>query len=66
MLGGEVVSLATSAGFGVSVGKSILYGYLEQVNWDEFEFELECFGQRHPITRVDAPLYDPENARLKD
>ena len=62
---GEVVSLATSAAFGASVGKSILYGYLPTGMAGNDAFELEVFGARHPITRVTAPLYDPENRCLK-
>lgn len=65
LLGDEVVSLASSTAFGVTVGKTILYGYLPDKLCDQTEFELEVFGDRHPITRVDAPLYDPANARLK-
>lgn len=65
LLGDEVVSLASSTAFGVTVGKAILYGYLPDKLCDQTEFELEVFGDRHPITRVDAPLYDPANARLK-
>jgi len=65
LLGGEVVSLASSAAYGVSVGKTILYGYLPDKLCAHTNFELEAFGTRHPITRVDAPLYDPANARLK-
>lgn len=65
LLDGEVVSLASSAAFGVTVGKTILYGYLPDRLCKQNEFELEVFGNRHPITRVDAPLYDPANTRLK-
>ena len=66
LLNGDVVSLATSAGYGASVGKTILYGYLDAGHWEETDFELEAFGTRHPIRRAEAPLYDPENARMKD
>ncbi len=65
LLDGEVVSLASSAGFGVTVGKTILYGYLPDKLCDRNAFELEAFGERHQIMRVDAPLYDPANSRLK-
>ena len=27
--------------------------------------EVEVFGDRHPVTRVDGPLYDPTNEKLK-
>jgi glycine cleavage system aminomethyltransferase T len=61
----KVISLATSAGFGVYTGQSILYGYLDRALWDKVDFELEAFGVRHPIARVDAPVHDPDNTRIK-
>lgn len=63
---GAVVSLATSAGFGATIGKTILYGYLERKHWDKTGFELEAFGARYPIRLVTAPTYDPKNARIRD
>ncbi len=65
LLDGRLVSLATSAGFGVTVGQSIIYGYLDAEHWPRTDFELEVFGERHAVTRTDAPLYDPDNLRLK-
>ncbi len=62
---GATVSLATSAGFGHSVGQTIIFGYLDRALWTETEFDVEVFGDRHPITRVDGPLFDPQNENLK-
>ncbi len=62
---GEVVSLASTANYGHTVGKTILYGYLPLAKQDNTAFELEVFGARHGITRVEGPLYDPQNQRLK-
>ena len=62
---GKVVSLVTSQGYGHSVGRMIMYGYLPRDLWAETGFEVEVFGQRHPVTRVEGPLYDPGNKRLK-
>jgi len=62
---GAVVSLVSSAGFGHTVGKTIAYGYLPKDLMSRTDFELEAFGERHTVTRVDGPLYDPENKRLK-
>ncbi|MBN9673890.1 GcvT family protein [Roseibium aggregatum] len=62
---GETVSLATSAGFGHTVGKTIIFGYLPSALWGQEVFEVEVFGDRHAIQRVDGPLYDPENEKLK-
>jgi sarcosine dehydrogenase len=63
--GGRLVSLASSGGFGHTVGKTILYAYLDRSDMDHRDFELEVFGESHPITRVDGPLYDPQNLALK-
>ncbi|UWQ93829.1 FAD-dependent oxidoreductase (plasmid) [Rhodobacteraceae bacterium M382] len=60
-----VVSLATSAGFGHSVGQTIIFGYLDRELWNQSHFDIEVFGARHPVTRVDGPLYDPQNENLK-
>ncbi|APZ50767.1 GcvT family protein [Salipiger abyssi] len=65
LLNGETVSLATSAGRGYSVGKTILMGYLPKALAKETAFECVVFGDTHAVTRVDGPLYDPENKRLK-
>lgn len=60
-----VVSLATSVGFGYSVGQTILRGYLAREHWDHTEFRLEVFGEQHAITQVAGPMYDPDNIALK-
>ncbi len=62
---GKTVSLVTSLAYGHSVGKMIMMGYLPRVCWDETEFEVELFGDHFSITRVEGPLYDAQNARLK-
>ena len=62
---GKVVSLASSAAFGVTVGKTILYGYLPAALCAETDFELEVFGERRATSRVNNPLYNADNSRLK-
>lgn len=62
---GGTVSVASSAGFGHTIAKTIIYGYLPTPMMSETGFELEVFGERHGIRRVDGPLYDPINTRLK-
>lgn len=62
---GEVVSLASSVGYGTTVKKTIILGYLPSRLLERSDFELEAMGELHRITKVIAPLYDPENARLK-
>ena len=63
--GDRVVALATSVGFGHTVGKTILRAYLDAALWDQAQFTLEVFGDPHPISQIDGPAYDPENAALK-
>ncbi|MEM5518920.1 FAD-dependent oxidoreductase [Henriciella sp. AS95] len=62
---GKTVSQACSAGYGHTVGKTIVFGYLPTSLADETEFELEVFGERYRIKRFAGAVYDPENARLK-
>ena len=62
---GEMVSLACSAGYGHTAGQTIIFGYLPSAMAEEEDFELEVFGDRYPIRRVDGPIYDPSNSRLK-
>ncbi|MBE1284027.1 MAG: FAD-dependent oxidoreductase [Rhodobacteraceae bacterium] len=65
LLNGQTVSVASSGGFGHSVGKTIILGYLPTDLADQRDFELEIFGDRVPIQRVDGPLFDPQNRKLK-
>lgn len=63
--GTEVVSLASSVGYGTTVQKTIILGYLAKEFWEQQEFELEAMGERYPIQRVEGILYDAKNERLK-
>ena len=65
LIGDRVVSLATSVAFGHTVQKTILRGYLDKAHWEATAFMLEVFGERHPITQVEGPVYDPENIALR-
>lgn len=62
---GEVVSLACSAGYGHTVAKTIVFAYLDRAHWDTEHFEIEVFGDCYPVRRVQGPLYDAANERLK-
>lgn len=65
MHGGKVVSLASTAAYGHTLGKTIFYGYLPVELAGETDFTLETFGTVYPVKRVKGPLHDPENLRLK-
>jgi len=62
-------SYVTSAGSGPSVGKHILLAYLSPDHASVgAELAVEYFGERYPVTVAVAgstPLFDPENARVK-
>lgn len=62
---GDVVSLASSVGYGTTVEKTILLGYLPTNLLQREEFTLEAMGELHMIRKINAPLYDPENTKLK-
>jgi glycine cleavage system T protein len=57
----------TSAAYGATVGRSILYGYLP-VRHAEVGTELCVYseGQPQPVRVVAEPLFDPAMERLKD
>jgi dimethylglycine oxidase len=64
--GERVLGYVTSANYGYSVGKFIVYAYLPV----DFAVEgtavhVEYFGQRQAATVVTEPLFDPTGARLK-
>ncbi|MFQ5933138.1 MAG: FAD-dependent oxidoreductase [Dehalococcoidia bacterium] len=62
----KVLGYATSANYGYSVGRGIVYGYLPMEYASEgTKVEVEYFGQRYKATVSSEPLYDPEGAKLK-
>jgi dimethylglycine oxidase len=64
---GGVVGYVTSANYGYTVGKSIIYGYLPLEHAAEGNpVEVQYFGRRYPATVVREPLYDAEMTRLKE
>ena len=64
---GRCVGYVTSANYGYTVGKSIIYGYLPLERAAEgSHVEVQYFGSRYPATVVKEPLYDAEMTRLKE
>jgi glycine cleavage system T protein len=64
---GQPVGYVTSANFGYTVGKSIIYGYLPLAHAQEgTRMEVQYFGRRYPATVMKEPLYDPQMTRLKE
>ncbi len=63
---GRVVSYVTSANYGYSVGRGIVYGYLPaDLAVTGTPVEVEYFGERHAATVTDEPLWDPKGRRLR-
>jgi 4-methylaminobutanoate oxidase (formaldehyde-forming) len=60
-----VVGFTTSANFGHTVGKPVVYGYLPVGLLDRTEFTIEVYGEPIPAIRHDRPLYDPTSAKLR-
>jgi glycine cleavage system aminomethyltransferase T/glycine/D-amino acid oxidase-like deaminating enzyme len=62
-------SYVTSAGSGPSVGKHLLLAYLPPAEAVEGNrLQVECFGTAYPVTVAvagSAPLFDPDNARVR-
>lgn len=65
--GGEVVGETTSGDWGYRVGASIALGMVRaELAAPGTELEVEIYGHRRRATvQTDAPLWDPENARLR-
>ncbi len=64
--GDGVVGYATSANYGFSIGRGIVYGYLPAAIAQEgTPVEVEYFGERIAATVAADPLFDPKGARLK-
>ena len=63
---GRVVSYVTSAAYGYSVGRAIVYGYLPvTLAVEGTSVEVEYFGDRLAATVVAEPLWDPKGERLR-
>ena len=65
--GSHPIGYVTSAGYGASVGQSILYGYLPVEHAEAgTRLAVHFEGRAHPVQVVPEPLFDPANERLKD
>jgi glycine cleavage system aminomethyltransferase T len=63
---GSVVSYVTSAAYGFSIGRGIVYGYLQaDLAVEGTQVEVEYFGQSIAATVTAEPLWDPKGERLK-
>jgi dimethylglycine oxidase len=64
--GGRVVSYVTSANYGYSIGRGIVYGYLPaELAAEGTQLEVEYFDERHQVRVAADPLFDPAGERLR-
>jgi dimethylglycine oxidase len=64
--GDRVVSYVTSANYGYSIGRGIVYGYLPvDLATAGTPVEVEYFGERLTATVAAEPLWDPAGERLR-
>jgi dimethylglycine oxidase len=65
--GDAPVGCVTTAGYGATMGESILYGYLSvRLSEPGTALAVHSAGADHPVTVVSEPRFDPEMARLKE
>ena len=63
---GRAISYVTSANYGYSVGRGIVYGYLPaELAAQGTPVEVEYFGERLPATVTNDPLWDPKSERQR-
>lgn len=64
--GDRVIGLVTSGGFGYTIGRPIVYGYIP-ISYSEpgTRLQIEVAAQRYEATVREEPLYDPRNERLR-
>jgi sarcosine dehydrogenase len=61
----NVVGFTTTANFGHTVGKPIVYGYVPVVHLGRSDWMIEVYGQAFPATHHERALYDPDGTRLR-
>ena len=64
--GGRVLGYVSSANYGHSIGRGIVYGYLP-IDYAEAGTKVDVlyFGERLQATVANEPLYDPDGRRMK-
>jgi dimethylglycine dehydrogenase len=66
MVGDDCIGLTTSGGYGHRVGKSLFFASVPPEHAAPgSRFDVLLQGERHVATVLDAPVYDPDNARMK-
>ncbi|MBI3453514.1 MAG: FAD-dependent oxidoreductase [Rhodospirillales bacterium] len=61
---GKILGVTTSGGYGHTIGKSIVFGYLPTEEAGHADYEIEAFSECIPATRLARAPYDPERKRI--
>ena len=61
---GRTLGITTSGGYGYTVDKSIVFGYVAADDAGHDDYEIEVFGEAIPATRQARALYDPKRERI--
>lgn len=62
--GGKTLGTASSGGWGHTIGKGILFGYVPADEAHHRDWEIESFTQRHAAVRIDGAAVDPQRAKI--
>jgi sarcosine dehydrogenase len=63
-LGQTLLGVTSSGGYGHTIGKSVVYGYVPAEHAGHERYEIEAFGRRVPAARSPKAPYDPERRRI--
>ena len=66
MDGQRVLGYVTSANYGHTIGRGIVYGYLPASHANpDTGVDVMYFGDRMPATVAKEPLYDPQGRKMR-
>lgn len=61
---GKVLGVASSGGYGHTIGKHIVFGYIPAEESGHADYEVEAFGRVVPAQRSAKSPHDPERKRI--
>ena len=63
---GRAIGVTTSGGYGHSTGRSLAFAYVASgYETPGRDLEVELLGERYSATVLPAPVYDPDNLRVR-
>ncbi|MCP4461123.1 MAG: FAD-dependent oxidoreductase [Cytophagales bacterium] len=64
--GESVIGMTTSGGYGHTVKKHLIFGYVvPEKAIPGSTFDIEILAERYSATVLEAPIYDPQNLKLR-